>query len=240
MVSLKEALVGAGGGALAGLDGSLAAGGAMGGEGAIPASVEEDRRHLVEAAIVRIMKSRRQLPHNDLIAEVTKQLANRFSAQPSFIKKRVRGAGVGVWLGLWRGGVTRFASFCFVRLMPVLTHKPPLPAQKNNRSSRSSSGSTLREWRTGGSTSTWHDRWRHSARGGRVAGHRRLGLASWGRGGLGGWWGWNGGERVCASPCSAGWGFGRGADFVYIEIEAGEGRRGGGKLGNTCVCWWET
>lgn len=90
MVSMKEALVGAGGGALAGLlDGSEGAG--AGGDGAIPTSVEEDRRHLVEATIVRIMKSRRTLPHNDLIAEVTKQLANRFSAQPNFIKKRVRG-----------------------------------------------------------------------------------------------------------------------------------------------------
>lgn len=44
---------------------------------------------MVEATVVRIMKSRRTLPHNDLIAEVTKQLANRFSAQPAFIKRRI-------------------------------------------------------------------------------------------------------------------------------------------------------
>lgn len=84
---MKEALAGANGGAgMAGLDGSEGAGA----DGAIPTSVEEDRRHLVEATIVRIMKSRRTLAHNDLIAEVTKQLANRFSAQPAFIKRRVR------------------------------------------------------------------------------------------------------------------------------------------------------
>lgn len=58
-------------------------------EGAVPVAVEEDRRHLVEAAIVRIMKARRTLSHNDLIAEVTRQLLNRFNATPKFIKKRI-------------------------------------------------------------------------------------------------------------------------------------------------------
>ncbi len=48
----------------------------------IPAQVEEDRRHLTEATIVRVMKARRSLGHNDLIAEVTKQLSSRFSPTP--------------------------------------------------------------------------------------------------------------------------------------------------------------
>jgi cullin 3 len=48
----------------------------------IPASVEEDRRHLVEAALVRIMKARKTLSHNELIAEVTKQISMRFNPTP--------------------------------------------------------------------------------------------------------------------------------------------------------------
>jgi len=51
--------------------------------------VDEDRKPQVEAAIVRIMKSRKQLEHNLLIAEVTQQLRNRFLADPNTIKKRI-------------------------------------------------------------------------------------------------------------------------------------------------------
>lgn len=51
----------------------------------IPASVEEDRRHLVEAAIVRTMKARKTLSHNELIAEVTKQISMRFNPSPQVI-----------------------------------------------------------------------------------------------------------------------------------------------------------
>ncbi|KAL3924372.1 MAG: hypothetical protein SGILL_001087 [Bacillariaceae sp.] len=58
-------------------------------DGSVPVAVEEDRRHLVEAAIVRIMKARKSLGHNDLIAEVTKQLSVRFNASPQFVKKRI-------------------------------------------------------------------------------------------------------------------------------------------------------
>lgn len=58
-------------------------------DGSVPLPVEEDRRHLVEAAIVRIMKARKSLGHNDLIAEVTRQLSVRFNPSPQFVKKRI-------------------------------------------------------------------------------------------------------------------------------------------------------
>jgi len=57
--------------------------------GAVPLKVEEDRRHLVEAAIVRIMKARKNLGHNELFAEVTRQLSVRFTPSPQFVKKRI-------------------------------------------------------------------------------------------------------------------------------------------------------
>ncbi|KAI4346420.1 hypothetical protein L6164_007317 [Bauhinia variegata] len=51
--------------------------------------VEEDRKPQIEAAIVRIMKSRRVLDHNNIVAEVTKQLQARFLPNPVVIKKRI-------------------------------------------------------------------------------------------------------------------------------------------------------
>lgn len=51
--------------------------------------VEEDRRHIVEAAIVRIMKARRVADYNALVAEVTRQMAPRFVPAPADVKKRL-------------------------------------------------------------------------------------------------------------------------------------------------------
>lgn len=51
--------------------------------------VEEDRKPQIEAAIVRIMKSRRILDHNNIVSEVTKQLQSRFMPNPAVIKKRI-------------------------------------------------------------------------------------------------------------------------------------------------------
>jgi cullin 3 len=55
----------------------------------LPASVLEDRRHIIEAAIVRIMKARKVLSHNDLIAEVLRQISHRFSVEVPALKKRI-------------------------------------------------------------------------------------------------------------------------------------------------------
>jgi len=51
--------------------------------------VDEDRKPQIEAAIVRIMKSRKEMEHNALIAEVTTQLTSRFLPHPNIIKKRI-------------------------------------------------------------------------------------------------------------------------------------------------------
>lgn len=53
--------------------------------------VDEDRKHEIEAAIVRIMKARKRMPHNVLVAEVTEQLKSRFLPSPVIIKKRIEG-----------------------------------------------------------------------------------------------------------------------------------------------------
>jgi len=53
--------------------------------------VEDDRKYMIEATIVKIMKSRRRLSHTDLIAEATKILSTKFSPDPTVIKKRIEG-----------------------------------------------------------------------------------------------------------------------------------------------------
>lgn len=50
--------------------------------------VEEDRSIAVDASVVRIMKSRKTMQHNDLIAEVLSQLAF-FKPNPRVIKRRI-------------------------------------------------------------------------------------------------------------------------------------------------------
>uniref|UniRef100_A0A915Q496 Cullin family profile domain-containing protein n=1 Tax=Setaria digitata TaxID=48799 RepID=A0A915Q496_9BILA len=51
--------------------------------------IDEDRKHEVEAAVVRVMKARKKLLHNVLVAEVTQQLKHRFMPNPQLIKKRI-------------------------------------------------------------------------------------------------------------------------------------------------------
>jgi cullin 1 len=52
-------------------------------------AIQLQRRHQMDAAIVRIMKTRKTLKHALLTAEVIQQLSARFKAQPNDIKKRI-------------------------------------------------------------------------------------------------------------------------------------------------------
>ena len=44
---------------------------------------------MIQAAIVRIMKTRKTISHSDLITEVVNQLIPRFTPQPKIIKQQI-------------------------------------------------------------------------------------------------------------------------------------------------------
>jgi hypothetical protein len=58
-------------------------------ENEIPEIVEDDRKHMIEAIIVKIMKSRRVIGHQQLIGEVSKMVAWKFVASNKQIKSRI-------------------------------------------------------------------------------------------------------------------------------------------------------
>ncbi|KAM0754709.1 Cullin-domain-containing protein [Meredithblackwellia eburnea MCA 4105] len=51
--------------------------------------VEEERRSLYDACIVRVMKDRKQMLHQELVSEVIKQLSSRFKPSPPPIKQSI-------------------------------------------------------------------------------------------------------------------------------------------------------
>lgn len=55
----------------------------------VPEDVESRRKFIMEAAIIRVMKSRKTLDHANLVAEVTKQVLRHFSPSPVSIKGRI-------------------------------------------------------------------------------------------------------------------------------------------------------
>lgn len=55
----------------------------------VSGNIEEGRKQLLNAAIVRTMKSRQKLTHNELIEELFKQLQNRFEPLMAVIKRRI-------------------------------------------------------------------------------------------------------------------------------------------------------
>jgi len=66
-----------------------AGGGGAGGGGDDQAGPALQRRHQMDAAVVRIMKARKTMKHAQLVGEVMQQLAPRFKAKPPDIKKRI-------------------------------------------------------------------------------------------------------------------------------------------------------
>ncbi|CAI4216324.1 unnamed protein product [Parascedosporium putredinis] len=53
------------------------------------AKADQTRSHLIDAAVVRIMKQRKQLMHTQLITEVLDQLVGRFKPELPMIKRRI-------------------------------------------------------------------------------------------------------------------------------------------------------
>lgn len=51
--------------------------------------VEKDRNYAIDAAIVRTMKSRKVLQHQQLVMEVVQQLSRMFKPDFKLIKKRI-------------------------------------------------------------------------------------------------------------------------------------------------------
>ncbi|XP_018653890.1 putative cullin [Schistosoma mansoni] len=51
--------------------------------------VDENRRYVIEATIVRVMKARKTLSHGQLVVEVIEQLKSRFVPTPVMIKQRI-------------------------------------------------------------------------------------------------------------------------------------------------------
>jgi len=99
LISAKSVLAVTTTGAAGGRGGSRGAAGLSegvpaGGDGDgpdVPGQVEETRKHLVEAAIVRTMKTRKTMEHNSLVAEVIKQVSARFQPSPADVKRRIEG-----------------------------------------------------------------------------------------------------------------------------------------------------
>ena len=92
LISMKSVAIVAPAGASKSGETAVALSGGMDVDGPdVPSQVEETRKHLLEAAIVRTMKTRKTMEHNSLVAEVIKQVSARFHPSPTDVKKRIEG-----------------------------------------------------------------------------------------------------------------------------------------------------
>merc|ERR1719510_2086691 len=55
----------------------------------VPQEIAQQRRHQMDAAVVRIMKARRTFTVQELLGEVIQQLQARFQPDPRLIRKRI-------------------------------------------------------------------------------------------------------------------------------------------------------
>ncbi|KXX80810.1 Cullin-3-B [Madurella mycetomatis] len=69
---------------------------------------DQTRAHVIDAAIVRIMKQRKELSHTQLTTEVISQLAGRFKPEISLIKKRIEDLLVREYLERTDGDVAAY------------------------------------------------------------------------------------------------------------------------------------
>ncbi|KAF9036196.1 Cullin-domain-containing protein [Panaeolus papilionaceus] len=51
--------------------------------------IDEERRFQIDACVVRIMKARKHMTHNELVNDVVIQLTNKFQPEPVMIKRRI-------------------------------------------------------------------------------------------------------------------------------------------------------
>ena len=86
---------------------------------------ENDRRHEVDAAIIRIMKGRQQLDHSELVAELNAQLRHRFIPTMDMVKKCIEGLISKDYISRSdenRYKITPFSSLSYIVIRELIVH----------------------------------------------------------------------------------------------------------------------